>query len=545
MIGSDETYGLYPHERFYMETSTLIVTTIVLLLSAAIGALLARSMVKRTQNAVQGLGESAEQVIRNAKQRRDAILEEAMKAAREELEADAVRLEEERAVVRGFNDDFERELNQRQSKIDRKWNEIQNQESQLAARLQKSHETPPELGEIATNQAELENKLLENLIIKTSANKSEIEITTREEVLNAEKLGISKWMLENQERIKGEAQRGARDVLQSIYNRYSPRFIWPKTSFAVEAPSKDLVARHFGEESQLQKLILEGTDSALDIGLDPQSNEAPTLKISGGAGVDKEVIRLTLEEVFGRNQYNPDRVKQILQKHRQNIDRLILRMGQDAIKSLGLDTMHPEILKLIGALNFRTSHRQNQYYHSLEVARLAGMLADEVGVDPKLAKRAGILHDIGKVLDYKIEGSHAVISGDYATRFGEAELVVDTVLSHHDDKIVETPHAYILKAADAMSGARPGARVDMEEGFQKRIEGIADVINSFQGQGVTGSAIMHAGREIHVFVDNRRIKEKDIDPLAQNICRKLESDVQFPGQIKVTVVRRIEISEVA
>jgi ribonuclease Y len=528
-----------------METSTLIVTTIVLLMSAAIGALLARSMVKRTQNAVQGLGESAEQVIRNAKQRRDAILEEAMKAAREELEADAVRLEEERAVVRGFNDDFERELNQRQSKIDRKWNEIQNQESQLAARLQKSHETPPELGEIATSQAELENKLLENLIIKTSANKSEIEITTREEVLNAEKLGISKWMLENQERIKGEAQRGARDVLQSIYNRYSPRFIWPKTSFSVEAPSKDLVARHFGEESQLQKLILEGTDSALDIGLDPQSNVAPTLKISGGAGVDKEVIRLTLEEVFGRNQYNPDRVKQILQKHRQNIDRLILRMGQDAIKSLGLDTMHPEILKLIGALNFRTSHRQNQYYHSLEVARLAGMLADEVGVDPKLAKRAGILHDIGKVLDYKIEGSHAVISGDYATRFGEGELVVDTVLSHHDDKIVETPHAYILKAADAMSGARPGARVDMEEGFQKRIEGIADVINSFQGQGVTGSAIMHAGREIHVFVDNRRIKEKDIDPLAQNICRKLESDVQFPGQIKVTVVRRIEISEVA
>ncbi|NBO37814.1 DUF3552 domain-containing protein [bacterium] len=528
-----------------METSTLILTTAVVLLSAVLGAWLARHLVLRTQSAVEGLGESAEQIIRNAKQRRDAILDEALKTAREDLEADAQRLEEERSIVRSFNEDFERELNQRQSKIDRKWNEVQNQESQLSARLQQSHLKPPELDQIDQQKAELDKSLIESLIVKTSVNRKDLEDLTRDEVVNAEKLGISKWMLENQERLKAEAQRGARDVLLNIYNRYSPRFIWPKTNFNVEAPSKDVVERHFAEESPLVHLLLEGTDTALDAVIDSQSSEPPTIKISGGGGVDKEVIRLTLEEVFGRNQFNPERVKQILQKHRQNLDRQVLRMGQDALKVLGLENMHPEILKLIGSLNYRTSHRQNQYYHSLEVARLAGMLADEVGVDPKLAKRAGILHDIGKVLDYKIEGSHAVISGDYATRFGEAENVVDTVLSHHDDKVVETPHAYILKAADAMSGARPGARVDMEEGFQKRIEGIAEVIKSFQAQGVTGSAIMHAGREVHVFVDNRRIKEKDIDPLAQNICRKLETDVQFPGQIKVTVVRRIEISEVA
>ena len=528
-----------------METTTLLMSAAVCALSGSIGALLARRMVMRNQSAIDGIGESAEQVLRNAKNRRDAILEEALRASREELEAEAQRLEEDRSVVRGFQDDFERELNQRQSKIDRKWNDVQSQENQLNERLQKSHETSPELLKIDEQKSEIGKSLIESLTVKTNARREELDSVIREEVLNAEKLGISKWLLENQEQLKGEAQRGARDVLQNIYNRYSPRFIWPKSSFNVEAPSKDVVIRHFSEGSPLTALLLEGTDTALDTVIDPQSSEPPTLKISGGAGIDKEVIRLTLEEIFGRNQFNPDKVRQIIQKHKQNIDRLTLRMGQDAIKILGLDDMHPEILKLIGALNYRTSHRQNQYFHSLEVARLAGMLADEVGVDPKLAKRSGILHDIGKVLDYKIEGSHAVISGDYATRFGEAEVVVDTVLSHHDDKVVETPHAYILKAADAMSGARPGARVDMEEGFQKRIEGIADVINSFQAQGVTGSAIMHAGREVHVFVDNRKIKEKDIDPLAQNICRKLESDVQFPGQIKVTVVRRIEISEVA
>jgi ribonuclease Y len=221
-------------------------------------------------------------------------------------------------------------------------------------------------------------------------------------------------------------------------------------------------------------------------------------------------------------------------------------MGEDAIKILGLKkSMHPEILKLIGSLNYRTSHRQNQYYHSLEVARLAGMIADEVGVDCELAKRSGILHDIGKVLDYKIEGSHAVISGDYAMRFGEDENVVDTVLAHHDDKAVETPFAYILKAADAMSGARPGARVDMEEGYNRRIDGISGVVNSFADMGVVGSGIMYAGREVHIYVDNARVKQGDISDLANNIAKKLEAEVEYPGQIRVTVIRRTEVTEVA
>lgn len=528
-----------------MEPLTIAVTIAVVTLSLGLGGYLARRMVQRHHSDVQGLEESADQIIKSAKARRDAILDEALKAAREELNSEAERLEEERAVVRGFNDEFERELNQRQSKIDRKWNELQNQENQLNGRLQKTQTASPALKANWEAQVGVESQLLESLLSKTGSARSELEPAIRDEVLNSEKLGISKWLIENQERLKTDAQRGARDVLLSIYSRYSPRFVWPKTGFSVEAPSRDLVMRHFGDGSQIVNLLLEGTESGIDLGLDPNSSEAPTIKISGGAGIDKEAIRLTLEEMFGKNQFQTERIKQILNKHRQNIDRLTLRMGQDALKVLDLDTMHPEILKLIGALNFRTSHRQNQYFHSLEVARLAGMLADELGIDPKLAKRSGILHDIGKVLDYKIEGSHAVISGDYAQRYGESEVVVDTVLSHHDDKIVETAHAYVLKAADAMSGARPGARVDMEEGFQKRIESIADVIKSFQPQGVTGSAIMHAGREVHVFVDNRKVKERDIDPLANHICRKLESDVQFPGQIKVTVVRRIEISEVA
>ena len=173
------------------------------------------------------------------------------------------------------------------------------------------------------------------------------------------------------------------------------------------------------------------------------------------------------------------------------------------------------------------------------------MLAQELGVDKVLAKRAGLLHDIGKVLDYKIEGSHAVISGDYAAKFNEHEDVVDTVLSHHDDKIVETPHAFILKAADAMSGARPGARVDMEEGYNKRLDGISAVVQSFQEAGITDTAIMHAGREVHVYVDNNTTPYNRLDSLAREIAQKLENEVEYPGQIRVTVIRRMEVTAVA
>jgi ribonuclease Y len=269
------------------------------------------------------------------------------------------------------------------------------------------------------------------------------------------------------------------------------------------------------------------------------------VKVSGGLGVDKEVIRLTLEEVFSKKLQDEGSIHRAIEKNRKRVNQLIVRLGNEAAKKLDLKGIHPEIIKLIGSLNYRTSHRQNQYFHSLEVATLAGLIAMELGVDPQLARRAGILHDIGKVLDYRIEGSHAVISGDYAANFGENTDVVDTVLSHHDDKVVETPHAYILKTADALSGARPGARVDMEEGYSRRMDGISGVVNSFQDAGVLSSVIMHAGREVHVFVDSHKVQQSNMNDLATNIARKLEDEVEYPGQIRVTIIRRTEVAEVA
>ena len=260
--------------------------------------------------------------------------------------------------------------------------------------------------------------------------------------------------------------------------------------------------------------------------------------------MDKEAARLTLEEILPKGKNYWDRsAKKVYQKHRTQLDQQAERLGRHAVAVLKLDNIHPEVQRMVGALNWRTSYRQNQFHHSLEVARLAGILAFELGVDPDIAKRCGLLHDIGKGLDYRIEGSHAVISGDYADRYGESKLVCDTVMSHHNDLVLETPMSYVLKSADTLSGARPGARVNLEEGYQVRLSAIEEVVKSFPG--IQKMAIMNGGREVHVEVNHKKIREENLKTFTANIARKIEENVAFPGQIKVLVSRRFESVAVA
>lgn len=527
--------------NWYTSVALFVGTGVVL------GIALAKVLIQRAQKAVND--SSTEESIRiiqdSAQTQRDLILEEAKIAIKEQYDERAARADQERSMLTRMQENFEQELNERQSEVDKFENTLTQRQTQLEEVQTATVATEQKMGLILTETRSVKELFEQQLESKSGLKKEEFSRQIYDELINTEKLGISRWLMDNFEALKGDAQKLAHETLKSVYLRYQPRFVWPKTSFTVALPAKEILQKHFQEDSPIIASLIENTDCALSA-LTVNEELPSMLKISGGAGVDKEIIRLTLEEMLAKETFQEDRVRAILDKYRKQLERTVLRMGEDAFRSLHLTTkMHPEILKLIGSLNYRTSHRQNQYYHSIEVARLAGMLADEVGVDAELAKRSGILHDIGKVLDYKIEGSHAVISGDYATRYGESENVVDTVLAHHDDKIVETPFAYILKAADAMSGARPGARVDMEEGYNRRIDGISGVVNSFAAAGVTGSAIMHAGREVHVYVDNNRVKATDIPTLAQDIAKELEAQVEYPGQIRVTVIRRTEITEVA
>ena len=527
-----------------MDMQTLVTSVSAALAGGGIAALVARHMsAKVGTHHEKVLLESADHLVKKAEMQRQKILEEARISARESFEEEAKKQEENRINLLDLQQKFEEDIDNKQKELDEKTSSLDIFNNTIAERQRRLSDLKVRQEELLQEANGIEQTRLEALSHKCGEKPSDLLLAVQEAAKATEQLGLSRWLIEHGEQLKTEASRYAKDILLNVNARYCPTFVWPKIPFTVNVPSKDILERYFADGSDLVTLILADTETLIENVTGEDSH--PLIKISGGLGSDKEIIRLSLEEIVSRSAFSADAAKKILMKNRKKIEKLNLKMGADAADYLGIGAVHPEIQKLIGALNYRTSHRQNQYYHSVEVARLAGMLAEELGVDPILAKRSGLLHDIGKVLDYKIEGSHAVISGDYATTYGEEEVVVDTVLAHHNDKVVETAHAYILKAADAMSGARPGARVDMEEGYQKRIEGIADVVKSFEQQGVTSTAIMHAGREVHVFVDHRKITEKQTDPLATEIARKLESDVQFPGQIKVIVVRRTEVSAVA
>jgi ribonuclease Y len=346
------------------------------------------------------------------------------------------------------------------------------------------------------------------------------------------------------EELNSGAKRVAARFLSRSMSRYTPEFPWPKMTNAVEVEDRkawDLLAEDStGLLAQVKELA--GIEAEFHQARDAES--PAIIKLAGGMGVEREAARLALTEIVKLNHHSAwPKIAEYYKKQKDLLDQQAMKLGRQAILELRLEGIHPEVQKLVGYLNWRTSYRQNQYLHSFEVAVLAGLVAEELGVDPTAAKRCGLLHDIGKVLDYRIEGSHAVISGDYADRYGEQRYICDTLMSHHNDLVLETPLAHVLKTADTLSGARPGARVNLEEGYQDRLRDIDDVIRSFQG--IMKSAIMNGGREIHIEVNHKRVKEEDIENLTTAIARKLEQDVAFPGQIKVLITRRFESSTVA
>lgn len=369
---------------------------------------------------------------------------------------------------------------------------------------------------------------------------------------------VSSYYLEEQralkaltEELESSAYKNATKMLERALGRYEPEFIWPKSVNTVEVSAPALIEQLSIEDSPLiQELIeLSGANiqplQAREIPPHREGVERPSLliKFAGGFGMYRESARLALTAFVEQKQQKPRSLAALYQKYLKQLEEEAAILGKKAVQTLKLPDIAPEIQRLVGALNWRTSYRQNQWYHTVEVAVLAGILANELGVDPQAAKRVGLLHDIGKALDYNIDGSHAIISGDYADRYGESRLICDTVMSHHDDLVIETDLAYVLKAADTLSGARPGARVHLEEGYNIRLEAIHDAVSRFPE--VVDTAIMNGGREVHIRVDHGRIKEKDLQHLTSQIAARIKEEVSYPGQIKVLVTRIFESVAVA
>lgn len=334
------------------------------------------------------------------------------------------------------------------------------------------------------------------------------------------------------------ADKKAKEILALAIQRYAGEYVAEKTVSVVPLPTDEMKGRIIGREGRNIRAIEAATGIDLIIDDTPEA-----VIISGFNPVRREVARLSLERLIADGRIHPARIEEVVQKATIDVDNTIREAGEQATFDVGVHGIHPEIIKTLGRLKFRTSYGQNVLQHSLEVAFLCGIMASELGLNVKQAKRAGLLHDLGKAVDHEIEGSHAVIGADIARKYGESPQIVHSIAAHHEDEKPESILAILVQAGDALSGARPGARREMLETYVKRLEELERIGTSFSG--VTSCYAIQAGREIRIMVSSEQISDEQSFLLAKDVARKIENEMTYPGQIKVNVIRETRATEFA
>ena len=491
---------------------------------------------------------------KNSLSQKHEVLREATAQRKKVLESAAQQQEENLSLLR---EDLDSLLAQRREDLQVEEAELDGRTESLTgdtARVQKvvdaAEARKERLGKLEEQTSEVQEaysaaraKVISALEERSGERAEQIESRMTQEITEARQLETQKVLKLLTEELSSSARKKAQQVLEGVHARYSPDFVWPKPSNLVDIVQPAVFERYADEENEIIRGLREISGASIHLLPHDRGAYAGQIKVVGGFGLNREAARKTLEETVGKSSPVWSQAEELYLAHKSKLEAEAVQLGNKAVNILRLDGIHLEIQKLVGALNWRTSYRQNQWYHTLEVAILAGILASELGVDPDEAKRVGMLHDIGKAIDYRIEGSHAVISGDYADRCGESKVVCDAVMSHHGDLLVETPLAYVLRAADTLSGARPGARVNLEEGYQIRLSAIAELANSFGG--VVDVAIMNGGREVHVQVNESSVSEDRAREISHDLAKRITEEVAFPGQIKVMVTRAFESVSVA
>ncbi len=337
---------------------------------------------------------------------------------------------------------------------------------------------------------------------------------------------------------KEMADKKAREIIALAIQRYAGEYVAEKTVSVVTLPNEEMKGRIIGREGRNIRALeaITGVDLIID-----DTPEAVIL--SAFNPVRREVARIALERLISDGRIHPARIEEVVGKVTEEIEQSIRETGEQAAFDVGVHGIHPELLRLLGKLKYRTSYAQNVLEHSIEVAFMCGIMAAELGLDQKEAKRAGLLHDIGKAVDHELEGPHALIGAELARRYGESEAIVEAIASHHDDVAPESILAILVQAADALSGARPGARKELLETYIKRLENLERIAMEFPG--VSKAYAIQAGRELRVMVESQMVDDASVVMLSRDIAKKIESEMTYPGQIKVTVIREIRAVEYA
>ena len=425
----------------------------------------------------------------------------------------------------------ERRLNQKEETLDRKMNSLERKEDSLQAKLKNADEKIAEADRIKNSQLEV----LEKISQFTVDQAKEYLLNSLEDELTHEKaLRISAY----ESQIKDECENRARQYISLAISRCAADQVSETAVSVVTLPNDDMKGRIIGREGRNIKAIetLTGVDLIID-----DTPEAIT--ISCFDQVRREVARIALEKLIADGRIHPTRIEEMVDKARREVEHRIKQEGERAVLETNVHGINHELIKLIGRLRYRTSYRQNVLDHSIEVAHLAGMMASELGVDANLARRAGLLHDVGKALSYEIEGSHVQIGVDVCKKYKESPDVIHAIEAHHGDVETRTVVAALVQAADAISAARPGARSENYENYIKRLEKLEEICTSFDG--VEKSYAIQAGREVRIMIQPEKINDEKMVIVAREIAKKIENEMNYPGQIKINLIRESRVVEFA
>ena len=485
---------------------------------------------------------SANSKIGNAEEKARGIIDEAVKAAEEKKRESMLEIKEESIKAKNDLDKEikerrneisrnERRIVQKEENVDKKLEAIEKREAGFAVKEEELKKQKIEISKL--NEQRLQE--LERISGLTSEQAKEYLLKTIEEDV---KLDTAKRLKEMENKAKEEAYRKAKEYVVTAIQKCAADHVSETTISVVSLPNDEMKGRIIGREGRNIRTLetMTGVDLIID-----DTPEAVIL--SSFDPIRREVARIALEKLIVDGRIHPARIEEMVEKAQKEVDNMIREEGEAATLEVGIHGIHPELVRLLGKMKFRTSYGQNALKHSIEVAQLAGLLAAEIGEDVRMAKRAGLLHDIGKAVDHEMEGSHIQLGAELCKKYKESPLVINAVESHHGDVEPESLIACLVQAADTISAARPGARRETLETYSNRLQQLEDITNGYKG--VEKSFAIQAGREIRIMVVPEQVSDADMVIMARDISKQIESELEYPGQIKVNVIRESRIVDYA
>lgn len=512
-----------------MEILPIIVSVLISFAVAFFAGMAYRKKVAESK--IQGAENEAKRVVELAKIEAENLKKEEIFKAKEEIMNSRKELDQEIKERRGEVQKQEDRLIQKEENLDKRAENFEKKEQDLERELQSLELEKEELVKVREEQ----KQRLENIAKLSQEEAKQQLLNEMEKEITAEKAALIHNL---EQKAKEEANKNAKEVLSYAIQKCAADHSQETTVSIVALPNDDIKGRIIGREGRNIKALetLTGVDLIID-----DTPEAVVL--SGFDPLRREVAKIALEKLIDDGRIHPSKIEEMVEKAKEEVEQTIKSEGERAAMETGVTGLHPDIIKLLGKLKYRTSYGQNVLNHSIEVSNLARIMAEELGLDPKRAKRAGLLHDLGKALDHDMEGTHVQIGVDVLKKYKENPLVINAVEAHHGDVEPETLEAVLVQAADAISASRPGARRETLEAYIKRLESLEAIADSFEG--VEKSFAIQAGREVRIIVKPDRISDDQMTVLARDVSKRIEDEMDYPGQIKVNIIRETRVIDYA